>query len=143
MVSHADGDTGVIQCKRGLVVVVISVHDGRVDVSAAAQSLAEDRDQTARRIGSMTADLEAMTLAAADSNIDDEHDPEGSTGAFERAQLLAILARARQHLADVDAALGRVLAREYGLCAQCGGPIADDRLAALPAARTCITCASG
>jgi DnaK suppressor protein len=53
-----------------------------MDVSIAAQSLERDRDETLLRIASMTADLEAMRLASVDSNIDDEHDPEGSTVAF-------------------------------------------------------------
>jgi DnaK suppressor protein len=113
-----------------------------MDVSIAAQSLERDRDETLLRIASMTADLEAMRLASVDSNIDDEHDPEGSTVAFERAQLVAILTRTQSHLAEVDAALWRLAADEYGHCAHCGNPIADDRLAALPSARTCVACAS-
>jgi RNA polymerase-binding transcription factor DksA len=111
-----------------------------MDVSIAAQSLAADRDETLLRIASMTADLEAVTLASVDSNIDDEHDPEGSTVAFERAQLVAILTRTQNHLADVYAALSRLATHEYGLCAHCGNPIADARLAALPSARTCVAC---
>jgi DnaK suppressor protein len=90
----------------------------------------------------MAADLDALANATGGSNIDDEHDPEGSTVAFERAQLTALLTRARSHVADVDAALHRLSRLEYGICERCDTRIAADRLAALPAARACILCAA-
>jgi DnaK suppressor protein len=86
-------------------------------------------------------DLEALFAASRDSNADDEHDPEGATIGFERAQLTALLAAARKRVAEVDDALGRVDAATYGVCERCGQPIAEERLAARPFARFCITCA--
>ncbi len=86
-------------------------------------------------------DLESLFAASRDSNADDEHDPEGATIGFERAQLTALLAAARQRIAEVDDALRRVDAGTYGVCERCGRPIAPDRLAARPFARHCITCA--
>ncbi|MGX7681388.1 TraR/DksA family transcriptional regulator [Jatrophihabitans sp. DSM 45814] len=109
---------------------------------AVAQVLAADRDATLARIASMTADLEAIAAAAVDSNLDDEHDPEGSTVAFEREQLAAVRAAAQAHLADIEAALVRLDAGRYGLCERCGENIAQERLALLPGARLCITCAA-
>ncbi|GAA3767410.1 TraR/DksA family transcriptional regulator [Micromonospora maritima] len=86
-------------------------------------------------------DLEALFLASRDSNADDEHDPEGATIGFERAQLTALLAGARARIADLDDALRRVDAGTYGVCERCGQPIGDDRLAARPFARFCMACA--
>ncbi|MBB2944566.1 RNA polymerase-binding transcription factor DksA [Actinoplanes lutulentus] len=86
-------------------------------------------------------DLESVFAASRDSNADDEHDPEGATIGFERAQLTALLAAARDRIAEVDAALARVDAGTYGVCERCAQPIAADRLAARPFARHCITCA--
>ena len=43
---------------------------------------------------------------------------------------------------DVEAALARRDAGDYGRCENCGRPIAPGRLAARPAARTCIDCAA-
>ena len=86
-------------------------------------------------------DLEALFTASRDSNADDEHDPEGSTIGFERAQLTALLAAARERVAEVDDALDRLDAGTYGVCERCGRPIATDRLAARPFARHCIACA--
>jgi RNA polymerase-binding transcription factor DksA len=73
---------------------------------------------------------------------DDEHDPEGATIAFERAQLETLLEQARRQLGDLDEATQRVQAGTYGNCESCGERIASERLAARPAARTCISCAS-
>ena len=50
---------------------------------------------------------------------------------------LAILAEAERTLDDVDHALARLADGRYGTCEACGEPIADERLAVLPTARTC------
>ncbi|GAA1799833.1 DnaK-like suppressor protein [Planosporangium flavigriseum] len=85
--------------------------------------------------------LDALFTASRDSNADDEHDPEGATIGFERAQLAALLATARERIAEVDDALRRVDTATYGICERCGQPIAEERLAARPFARCCIACA--
>jgi RNA polymerase-binding transcription factor DksA len=85
--------------------------------------------------------LEALFAASRDSNADDEHDPEGATIGFERAQLTALLAATRQRIAEVDDALRRVESGAYGICERCGQPIAAARLAARPFARWCMACA--
>ena len=72
---------------------------------------------------------------------DDEHDPEGHTIAFERQQVAGLLREARSHLVDLDHALAQLGTGQYGTCERCGRPIAIERLLALPATRTCITCA--
>ncbi|GAB7038929.1 MULTISPECIES: TraR/DksA family transcriptional regulator [Catenuloplanes] len=89
----------------------------------------------------LAADLEALFAASRDSNADDEHDPEGTTIGFERAQLTALLAATRERIAEVDDALRRVDAGDYGVCERCRHPIAAARLAARPFARFCISCA--
>jgi len=98
-------------------------------------------DRGTAEIAALDADLHALFEAARSSNADDEHDPEGSTIAYERAQLTAVLAAARRHLADVDDALARLDAGRYGVCERCGAPIPPARLEARPFARTCVGCA--
>ena len=107
----------------------------------AAQDLARARAETLTQIASLTAEFDEVVAASASSNADDEHDPEGATIAFERQQVVALLDQARQRLADVDAALARTATGDYGRCTDCGRPIAPERLAARPQARTCIDCA--
>jgi len=101
-----------------------------------------ERQATLERIAAMTDDLAAVAAATAGSNIDDEHDPEGATVAFEREQAAALRERARSHLAEIDAALARVADGSYGTCVRCGRPIAPARLETLPATRLCVTCAA-
>lgn len=80
--------------------------------------------------------------ASADSNADDEHDPEGSTIAFERSQLTTLIHQGERHLDEIEQARMRVASRRYGLCETCGRPISAARLDAIPVARTCIGCAT-
>ncbi len=93
------------------------------------------------RIAALTHDREGILESAVGQGIDDEHDPEGATIAFERAQIEALLDQSRRHLSDLDRALRRLDEGGYGVCERCGNPIAPDRLAARPIARTCVTCA--
>jgi RNA polymerase-binding protein DksA len=108
----------------------------------AADELARARVETLAQIDALVREFDQVVAAAQSANGDDEHDPEGATIAFERQQVAALLASARRRLADVDDALARIEAGEYGTCASCGRPIAPERLAARPSARTCIACAT-
>ncbi len=45
-----------------------------------------------------------------------------------------------QHLNLVDEALERMDREDYGICMNCGDPISDKRLRAIPWARHCIAC---
>lgn len=48
----------------------------------------------------------------------------------------------KQELREVDTALQRLEAGEYGKCIHCSQPIGADRLELLPFTMTCIQCAS-
>ncbi|MFD1248836.1 TraR/DksA family transcriptional regulator [Nocardioides ginsengisoli] len=102
--------------------------------------LEAERREALRRLAELTGDFDEVVAASRDTNADDEHDPEGTTIAFERSQLAALLRQIRAHLAEVDAALSRLEAGDYGRCEVCGREIAPERLAVRPAARTCVTC---
>jgi DnaK suppressor protein len=99
------------------------------------------RARAAAEAATLAQDLDALFTASRDSNADDEHDPEGATLGFERAQLTALLAAARERVADIDDALRRVEDGTYGVCERCGQPIAEERLVARPFARCCMACA--
>ncbi|GEA90029.1 TraR/DksA family transcriptional regulator [Cellulomonas cellasea] len=94
------------------------------------------------RLRELTGSFDELVAASADSNADDEHDPEGATIAFERSQLDTIVRHVRHQLAETDAALGRVEAGTYGVCEVCGRPVPVARLEARPVARTCVGCAA-
>ena len=103
--------------------------------------LRAEREAALAQIEALTREFDSVVDASRATNADDEHDPEGATIAFERQQVAALLEQAQQRLADVDAALARREAGDYGICENCGRPIGAERLAARPAARTCIDCA--
>ncbi len=102
-----------------------------------------DHDQTRARIAELDREFSAIVASARDGSAggDDEHDPEGATVAFERQHVAALLAQAREHLAEIEAALGKVESGRYEICDICGGPIGAERLAARPAALVCVRCA--
>lgn len=104
----------------------------------AAGRLREQQDEVHARLESMTGDLESLFAASADSNADDEHDPEGQTIAYERSQLTALIQVAREHLAAIEAATVRLQQGTYGICEVCHQPIPTARLEARPTARTCV-----
>lgn len=105
-----------------------------------AREIAERRTRTAARIVQLTRDLEALVEATHDSP-DDEHDPEGATIGFERAQAGALLAEARGQLEALDRADAALATGSLGACETCGRPIGTDRLLARPTTRVCIACA--
>ncbi|WP_114202054.1 TraR/DksA family transcriptional regulator [Janibacter anophelis] len=107
----------------------------------ARTALEAERRETLARLATLTGDFAAIVEASEGSNADDEHDPEGSTIAFERSQVDALVRQARAHLEEVDAALARISGGTYGTCERCGRPIAAGRLEARPTARRCIECA--
>ena len=109
-----------------------------VELGAAAERLRGERDEVCARLASMTTDLESLFAASADSNADDEHDPEGQTIAYERSQLAALIQGARDHLAGIEAAMLQLEQGSYGICEVCHQPIPAARLDARPTARTCI-----
>ena len=76
--------------------------------------------------------------ASLESNADDEHDPEGATIGFERAQLDATIASTSEQIARLRSALGRIDAGTYGACEVCGQPIPEARLEVRPDATRCV-----
>jgi DnaK suppressor protein len=115
--------------------------DQQLDSRRQLESLQGLREQAAAQVAALEADLLGLFEASRSSNADDEHDPEGATIGFERAQLTALLAGARARIAEIDDALRRDLDGTYGVCERCGRPIAPERLVARPFARHCIACA--
>lgn len=112
------------------------------DPSDQRMLLADLRAVTSRRARELAATFDDIVEAASDVATDDEHDPEGHTIAWERQQVAGLLRDARAELAEIDAASGRLDDGTYGRCATCGDEIAPARLHALPAATTCIRCAT-
>ena len=102
-----------------------------------------ERASTEARLAALRRDFDAIVSSSASAaGSDDEHDPEGASTAFERQHVAALLDQAAQHLAEIARAEARIQDGSYGRCERCGRPVAAERLAARPAASTCIACAA-
>ena len=109
---------------------------GRHGPRASASARAEARS------AALSVQIEALAEQQALATHDDEHDPEGVTIGFERAQLLGLRAGARKEISALDRAMSRLRAGTYGRRVNCGYVISDARLEALPAVETCLNCAT-
>jgi DnaK suppressor protein len=104
------------------------------------QSVREELHRRRRTILETTrrADAELDALRSA------ERDPEFEEGAqteHEQYTLARLTENQRREIVQIDAALARVDAGEYGLCKDCDQEIDPRRLAALPYALLCTECA--
>lgn len=103
--------------------------------------IALERQRTAERIAAHERDFADIVTSSAEAVRDDEHDPEGPTIAYQRAQVAALLAAAREQLAELHHAAQRLHEPDAGSCARCGQPIGYDRLLARPSTTSCVECA--
>jgi DnaK suppressor protein len=101
------------------------------------------RARARERVAALEREFASLAEAASAAGTDDEHDPEGATLAFERQHAAALLEAAREQVAAWDDALRQLDEGRYGVCDRCGQPIGAERLAARPAAVTCVRCAGG
>jgi DnaK suppressor protein len=111
--------------------------------ASARNRLAGELQDTEARLAALQRDFESIVSSAASAaGADDEHDPEGSSTAFDRQHVAALIHQARDHLAEIARAQQRLDDGSYGTCERCGHPVGAERLAARPAAATCIRCAA-
>lgn len=113
-----------------------------LDLVTARERLLAERAEALARLRALRGEVAEIVEASRDSNADDEHDPDGATIAFERAQVDALARSAAVRIEEVDAALARMEAGSYGTCSSCGLEIPAARLEARPTARTCVGCAA-
>ncbi|MCA4131587.1 TraR/DksA C4-type zinc finger protein [Arthrobacter sp. M4] len=105
--------------------------------------LEEERNHKNALLKAFRQDINSVSVARQDSNVDDEHDPEGSTIAFELSQASALLEQSRTALEQIEAALERISDGSFGYCAVCGAAISEGRLEARPWTPFCIEHSSG
>jgi RNA polymerase-binding transcription factor DksA len=114
----------------------------RVEIERVLAVVDVECERTQRQIESLQRSVASIVEAAELTSTDDEHDPEGATIAYERAQATALL---RQAIADLDALAAvraSLMIDQEVACVDCRRPIDLERLAALPTARRCIRCAA-
>jgi RNA polymerase-binding protein DksA len=110
------------------------------DLAALAQALKRRRTQVGSEVqdrlhrhGLVTHDDAALP------NRREETDDDAAADTAARMDIAAV-AREAEELACLERALERLSAGDYGVCAECGEPIARARLFANPAATRCAEC---
>ena len=116
-------------------------YDG-VDLASVRAELLDALAEAVAQRDARAADFEEYVAGADLVNTDDEHDPEGATIAFERAQVIALRDDAIRRIELIEQALSRIEDGTYGRCTGCGRPIPAARLAAVPGVQTCVSCAA-
>ena len=89
-------------------------------------------------------DLQAR-LATIDAELDSHQSKDWEDLATERESdevLEGMGLSGQQEIRQIEAALGRITAGEYGICATCGDPISEERLDVLPYTPFCRNCAA-
>ena len=115
---------------------------GALEIRTVLAIVEAAHERTVRQITSLEGVVAAIVEGSELTATDDEHDPEGATIAYERAQATALLRQARS---DIDALLttrSQLLEHEQVVCADCRCSIDLERVAALPTAKRCIDCAA-
>ncbi|MFW2513823.1 TraR/DksA family transcriptional regulator [Demequina sp. SO4-13] len=92
------------------------------------------------RVSELTAEMDALTRTRRGEFDDDEHDPEGATLSSQWSMLAGLLESAREDARQADAAVRRLDAGEYGICAACHRAIPPAQLEARPVRQRCVAC---
>jgi RNA polymerase-binding transcription factor DksA len=113
-----------------------------LDIQSVLAVVQAEQERAARRVASLEAVVATIVEGSELTSTDDEHDPEGATIAYERAQASALLRQAR---ADCDALLTTRTQLDEDrrvVCSVCGRDIDIERVAALPTTTRCVRCAA-
>lgn len=108
------------------------------------ERLLTQRQQLESEIANLdSSGIRADTFGADDmTDIVDQHPADAATELFEREKNMTLKRTLQESLQSVNEALHKMDDGTYGTCAECGQPIPENRLRALPEATHCISCQS-
>lgn len=101
-------------------------------LAARRDDLRAEYDQTLAEIAELQRDR--LTDSAGDDQADT------GTKTFEREQEISLANGILERINQVERAMERLEAGNYGWCERCGNAIPVERLAAFPSATLCVTC---
>ncbi|HLJ66049.1 MAG TPA: TraR/DksA C4-type zinc finger protein [Chloroflexota bacterium] len=105
------------------------------------EQLLNDRQRLEHEISRLSgAGIRSDTFQEDETDAVDQHPADEGSELFEREKNLTLQRTLETTLQQVDDALHRFDEGTYGLCEECGRPIAEKRLRALPYATHCIDC---
>src|ERR687895_1881915 len=99
------------------------------------------RDKLLDRREGLVGRVKAAEAYSRERDAEATQDPaDMAANAYTKELLMSMSTNDRQLLDSIDAALARITEGEYGKCINCGEPIQEKRLEAVPWARHCIRC---
>jgi DnaK suppressor protein len=99
------------------------------------------RDRLLERRESLFSQVTEAEMSSRERDLEATQDPaDMAANAYTKELLISMSANDRKLLQLIDEALGRVEAGDYGDCVNCGEPVQEKRLNAVPWARYCLRC---
>lgn len=99
------------------------------------------RDRLLERRESLVSQVAEAELSSRERDLESTQDPaDMAANAYTKELLISMSANDRKLLELIDEALERVESGDYGECVNCGEPVQEKRLDAVPWARYCLKC---
>jgi DnaK suppressor protein len=99
------------------------------------------RDRLLERREGLFRQVTEAELSSRERDLEATQDPaDMAANAYTKELLISMSSNDRKLLGLIDEALTRIEANEFGDCVNCGEPIAEKRLEAVPWARFCVKC---
>src|SRR5947199_2438682 len=99
------------------------------------------RDKLLVRREGLVGQVQAAEAYSRERDAEATQDPaDMAANAYTKELLMSMSTNDRQLLESIDVALGRIEEGEYGQCDNCGEPIQEKRLEAVPWAQHCLRC---
>jgi RNA polymerase-binding protein DksA len=112
-----------------------------IDTSRMKEALERERARVMSAIENLRSENPGSVEEETGDETYDQHPADAATAMHDRELDYGIAENEEQLLEEIDGALQRIAGGTYGICANCGKPISQERLEALPWARLCIDCA--
>jgi RNA polymerase-binding protein DksA len=111
-----------------------------VDVERFKELLVEERRRVVDAIEYLHKENPGSIEDETDDETTDNHIAETATVTVDREIDYTLEENSEHVLAEIEGALKRIEEGTFGVCVNCGKPIAEERLAAIPWATYCIDC---
>ena len=111
-----------------------------VDVEHFKQLLEEERRRVVDAIEYLHKENPGSIEDETQDETTDNHIAETATATLDREIDYTLEENSEHGLGEIEGALKRIEEGTYGTCVNCGKPIAEERLAAIPWATYCIDC---
>jgi RNA polymerase-binding protein DksA len=111
-----------------------------MDREALKQRLLQERQRLEVEVRDLDAELSESLEDSSGESPYDQHMAETAAATLDREIDLTLEENTLATIAQIDRALSKLENGSYGLCDQCGKPIAEERLEAVPFATLCIEC---